>query len=69
MKIPIVYFMTNMKNRTLYTRESSNLVKRSYKHREGVIDGFAKEQGSMNLVYLANAEFAAKAPEAVVGNK
>ena len=51
MKIPMVYMMTNMKNGTLYTGVTSNLVKRAYEHREGLLEGFTKEQGCKNLVY------------------
>ena len=39
------------KNGTLYTGVTSNLVKRIYEHKTGVIDGFTKKYGCKILVY------------------
>ncbi len=51
MKIPAVYIITNKRNGTLYTGVTSNLVKRVWRHKEGVFDGFSKRYGCNILVY------------------
>jgi putative endonuclease len=43
--------MTNRRNGTLYCGVTSNLSRRAYEHREGLIDGFTKEHGLKLLVY------------------
>ena len=47
-----VYFMTNRRNGILYAGVNSNLPRRAYEHREGLIDGFTKRHGLKRLVYL-----------------
>ncbi len=42
MKRPAIYIMTNKRNGTLYTGVTSNLVKRVYEHKNGVVPGFQK---------------------------
>jgi putative endonuclease len=46
-----VYIMTNQRNGTLYTRVTSDLVKRVYEHRNGLIDGFTKKYSCKILVH------------------
>jgi putative endonuclease len=46
-----VYFMTNRRNGILYAGVTSNLPRRAYEHREGVVDGFTKRHGLKILVY------------------
>ena len=41
MKQPVVYMMANKKNGVIYTGVSSNLIKRVYEHKEGLIEGFS----------------------------
>jgi putative endonuclease len=46
-----VYMMTNRPNGTLYTGVTSNLIRRVYEHREGLVEGFTKRYGLTRLVY------------------
>jgi putative endonuclease len=45
-----VYFMTNGRNGILYAGVTSNLPKRAYEHREGVVPGFTKRYRLKMLV-------------------
>jgi putative endonuclease len=45
-----VYILTNRPNGTLYVGVTSNLARRIWEHREGVIDGFTKKYGLKRLV-------------------
>jgi putative endonuclease len=56
MKQPAVYIITNKKNGTLYTGVTSNLVKRIYEHKEGLIQGFSKKYGCKLLVFYELCE-------------
>ncbi|MDJ0448323.1 GIY-YIG nuclease family protein [Methylocystis sp. JR02] len=46
-----VYIVTNRPNGTLYLGATSNLARRGWEHREGVIDGFTKRYGLKRLVW------------------
>ena len=46
-----VYFMTNRRDGILYVGVTSNLARRAYEHREGVVPGFTKRYGLTLLVY------------------
>jgi len=46
-----VYIVTNRPNGILYTGVTSNLSKRVWEHREGVVPGFTKRYGLKRLVY------------------
>jgi putative endonuclease len=46
-----VYMMTNRRNGVLYTGVTTNIPRRGYEHREGLIDGFTKRYGLKLLVY------------------
>ena len=47
-----VYFMTNRRDGILYVGVTSNLSRRAYEHREGLIEGFTKRYGLKRLVYV-----------------
>jgi putative endonuclease len=40
-----VYIMSNRRNGTLYVGVTSNLSRRVWEHREGLVDGFTKQYG------------------------
>ncbi len=46
-----VYMMASKKNGTLYIGVTSDLIKRVYEHRNGLIEGFTKEYRIHNLVW------------------
>jgi putative endonuclease len=46
-----VYIMTNRPNGTLYTGVTSDLARRAWQHRSGVVDGFTKRHDLKRLVY------------------
>ena len=45
-----VYIMSNRRNGTLYVGVTSDLSRRIWEHREGLIDGFTKRYGLKRLV-------------------
>ncbi|MGH7914262.1 MAG: GIY-YIG nuclease family protein [Candidatus Binataceae bacterium] len=47
-----VYIMTNRPNGVLYTGVTSNIQRRAWEHREGLLDGFTKRYGLKRLVYV-----------------
>ncbi|MBO9671025.1 MAG: GIY-YIG nuclease family protein [Sphingobium sp.] len=47
-----VYIMASKPNGTLYIGVTSDLLKRVWEHREGVIDGFTKRYGCKLLVWF-----------------
>jgi putative endonuclease len=51
-----VYIVTNRPNGTLYTGVTSNLSRRIWEHREGVIGGFTRNYGLSCLVYVEKHE-------------
>ena len=51
MKSPCVYILTNKINTTLYIGVTSDLQKRIYQHKNGVVDGFSKKYNLHKLVY------------------
>ena len=55
-KIFAVYILASGRNGTLYTGVTSNLIKRIWEHREGVVDGFTKEYGVKTLVWYELTE-------------
>ena len=46
-----VYMMSNRRHGTLYIGVTSNLPKRVWEHREGLIEGFTKTYGLKRLVW------------------
>ena len=56
-----VYMMASGRNGTLYIGVTSNLPKRAWEHREGVVKGFSQEHDCKDLVWYElhhNAESA-----------
>ena len=51
MKTPAVYIITNKRNGTLYRGVTSNLFRRIYERREGLIEGFTKKYDCKILVF------------------
>ena len=47
-----VYFMTNRRNGILYTGVTSDLLRRGYEHRNGLVPGFTKQYGLKTLIYF-----------------
>lgn len=47
-----VYILASRRNGTLYTGVTSDLVRRTHAHREGLIPGFTKKYGVKLLVYF-----------------
>ena len=45
MKQPCVYIVASRRHGTLYTGVTSNLPKRAFEHREGLVTGFSKRYG------------------------
>lgn len=46
-----VYILASKKYGTLYTGVTNNIVRRTWEHREGLLDGFSKRYGIKQLVY------------------
>ena len=46
-----IYIMTNRPNGILYVGVASDLARRAWEHREGVVDGFTKRYGPKRPVY------------------
>lgn len=51
MKAYYVYMMASKRNGTLYTGMTSDLIKRIYEHRNGIVEGFTKRYGVKMLVW------------------
>jgi len=51
-----IYIMTNRRNGTLYVGVTSDLVRRCYEHRKGLLRGFTKQYGLKQLVYFEQHE-------------
>ncbi|MBI3514195.1 MAG: GIY-YIG nuclease family protein [Proteobacteria bacterium] len=47
-----VYFMTNRPNGILYVGVTSDIARRAWEHREGLVDGFTKRHSLKRLVYV-----------------
>lgn len=46
-----VYIMTNRPHGTLYVGVTSDLARRAWEHRDGVVEGFTKRYGLKQFVY------------------
>jgi putative endonuclease len=46
-----VYIMTNVRNAVLYVGVTNDLVRRTYEHKEKLVDGFTKKYNIVKLVY------------------
>jgi putative endonuclease len=51
MKQPVVYILASERNGTLYVGVTSDLVGRTWQHREHVVDGFTKKYEVTMLVW------------------
>ena len=51
-KAGYVYIMASGKNGTIYIGVTSDLAKRAYEHREGLVAGFTKRYGCKRLVWF-----------------
>jgi predicted GIY-YIG superfamily endonuclease len=51
MKQPCVYIVASKRNGTLYTGITTNLQRRIFEHREGLVAGFSKKYGCKILVW------------------
>ncbi|MGH8501863.1 MAG: GIY-YIG nuclease family protein [Gammaproteobacteria bacterium] len=49
---PCVYILASRRNGTLYTGVTSDLVKRIWQHKNGLIDGFSRRYGVHTLVWF-----------------
>ena len=56
-----VYLLASKRNGTLYIGVTSNLVQRTWQHKEGQIEGFSKKYDVKNLVYFEVHETAESA--------
>ena len=52
MKLPCVYIMASRWHGALYTGVTSDLIKRVYEHKSGLIDGHTKKYDIKNLVWF-----------------
>ena len=50
-KQPCVYILTSDRNGTLYVGATSNLIKRVWEHKNGMVPGFTKRYNVHNLVW------------------
>jgi putative endonuclease len=48
---PAVYMIASARNGTIYVGVTSDLPKRAWQHREGVLEGFTKQHGCKLLVW------------------
>ena len=51
MKQPCVYMVVNRRNGTTYTGVTSNLPRRAFEHRNGLMKGFSSKYGCKILVW------------------
>tara|TARA_B100000614_G_C14429039_1_gene445286 strand:+ start:361 stop:645 length:285 start_codon:yes stop_codon:yes gene_type:complete len=47
-----VYIMTNRRDGTLYVGVTSDIHRRAWEHRQGIVPGFTKRYGLKRLVYV-----------------
>ena len=47
-----VYILTNIHNKVLYTGVTSDLIKRTYEHKNKLVDGFTKKYNLTKLVHF-----------------
>lgn len=61
MRQPAIYIIANKRNGTIYIGVTSNLPRRIWEHRNGVIEGFTKRYGCKILVFYGHHETMADA--------
>jgi putative endonuclease len=47
-----VYIMSNRRDGVLYVGVTSDLIRRCYEHRNGLVEGFTKSHGLKRLIYF-----------------
>jgi putative endonuclease len=47
-----VYILASRRNGTLYTGVTSDLIRRVWQHKQGLVEGFTKKYGVKSLVYF-----------------
>ena len=52
MKNPVVYILASKKNGTLYIGVTSDIVKRTWQHKNHVVSGFTEQHQVNRLVYF-----------------
>jgi putative endonuclease len=50
-KRPAVYILASKRNGTLYVGVTSNIQRRTWEHKNDLIDGFSKQYGIHRLIY------------------
>ena len=58
-----VYMLTNWDDSVLYIGVTSNLPKRLYEHRNGLVEGFTKQYNVHKLVYYEETDYRISANE------
>lgn len=53
---PAIYIMANMRNGTIYTGVTSDLMRRVYEHKHASQPGFSKKYGCTKLVYYEQCD-------------
>jgi putative endonuclease len=66
MKNFCVYILSSRRNGTIYTGVTSDLPKRIYEHKKGLVEGFTKKYNIHNLVWY---EIHESAESAITGEK
>lgn len=66
MSKPCVYILATKRNGTLYIGVTSDIARRAWEHRSGVVDGFTDRYGVESLVYT---EFHETTPDAILREK
>ncbi|PPD42477.1 MAG: endonuclease [Methylocystis sp.] len=66
MRNPAAYIVASKRNGTFYTGVTSNLPRRIWEHREGLVDGFTKRYGCKLLVWYEHHE---TMPDAIAREK
>ncbi len=61
MKNYYVYILSSKRNGTLYTGVTSDIVKRVYEHKNGLVEGFTKKYNIHNLIWYEAHESAESA--------
>lgn len=51
-KLPCAYIMANKRNGTIYVGVTSDLAKRAWQHREGIVEGFTRKYECKLLVWF-----------------
>jgi putative endonuclease len=55
-RAPTVYIMASRRNGTLYVGVTSDLARRAYEHRQGLLSGFTRQYGCKLLVWYESYE-------------